>query len=90
MHLTSAWRVISLLCMATKPRASVYVLLTKDKIHAYGTHSRALKIYQRAQRMGVKGVEFCSALVRTGDPYTKASLADPWSTPTFSQCMHGG
>lgn len=72
--------------MKKKP-ASVYVLLTADKIHAYGTHSRALKIFQRAERMGVK-VEFASALVRGGDPYTKVKLEDPWGPYTDAECCN--
>lgn len=59
---------------------NVYILLTEDRVRAYTTHARALKVYQRAQRMGVKGVEFTQCEARSGDPYKRAKLEpSPWS-----------
>jgi hypothetical protein len=66
--------------MATTKRISVYILLTDDRVRAYTTHGRAIKVYKRAQRMGVK-VEFMSCEARAGDPYKRAKVVDPWAAP---------
>ncbi len=59
-------------------KALVYGLLTERKFHAYSTHSRALKVYERCRRMGIK-VEFLSADVQRGDPYRKVPLFSVWA-----------
>jgi hypothetical protein len=58
-------------------KRSVYVLLTEQKIHAFGSWSRAIKISQRASRMGAK-YEFMSTEVKTGDRFKKVAITEPY------------
>lgn len=51
-----------------KAQRFVYILLTDVKVHAYSTHATALRVYERAKRVGVK-VEIATAQVRKGDRY---------------------
>lgn len=62
----------------------VYVLITAARVRLYTTHARALKVCQRARRMGIK-VEFTSDIVRRGDPYRRAKL-EPISWGVVGDC----
>ena len=44
----------------------VYVIVTPQKVHVYGSHARALAVFTEAERRGAKGLEFVQADVRAG------------------------
>lgn len=39
---------------------NVYVIITPTKVHTFTGWARAMEVYQRAQRMGARGLEFVS------------------------------
>lgn len=58
-----------------------YVLITDARVRVYSTASRALKVAERARRMGVQ-VEYLSAAVIAGDPFKRVKApACNWLDP---------
>jgi hypothetical protein len=66
----------------------VYLLLTKNKVHAYGTWTRWRKIIARASRMGVD-FESMQVDVRKGDPYSHHPEPREWSCYARAECSFG-
>lgn len=53
---------------------TVYVLITPARVRTYGSHSRALVVFNRAVRMGID-VDFVQTEVKTGCTARQRKLA---------------